>query len=255
MNGCVKKKMVSIIVPVHNAELFLKETIDCVIYQSYTHWELLLINDCSTDNSKKIYDMYKDDKRIHWIDLNKNVGPALARNYGIELAKGDYICFLDADDKWKEYKLQKQIQFMDDKQCAFSYHSYEFADDRCVPNGKKVFAKDKLSYKQALKNTIVFTSTVMFDMARISKEEIKMPNLRYVEDTATWWRIMRNGYVAYGMTEILAYYRRSSNTDSSNKLKTQRPLWNLYRKEEKLSCFYSLYCLFWKNSHAILRRI
>ena len=82
-----------------------------------------------------------------------------------------------------------------------------------------------------------------------------MPELRYVEDTATWWRILREGYVAYGLPRVLAYYRRSANTESSNKLRTQKPLWDLYRNEEKLGAFYALYCMVLKNYHAVIRRI
>ena len=250
-----QEELVSIIVPIHNSELFLSDTVNSVLNQSYKNWELILVNDCSTDNSKRVYGKYKNDKRVRWIDLDKNVGPALARNYGISIARGDYICFIDSDDVWSEEKLEKQISFMRKKKCAFSYHSYEFADSKCIPNGKKVIAKEELDYKQALKNSIISTITVMFDVRLIDKELIKMPNLRYVEDTATWWKVLRNGYIAYGIPDVMAYYRRSPNTDSSNKLRTQKPLWYLYRKVENLNPLYSLYCLFWKNSHAVLRRV
>lgn len=161
-----KNKLVSIITPVYNAEKFLDDTINTALNQTYEDWELILINDCSTDNSKKIYEKYKDDKRIKWIDLRKNSGAAIARNRGIEQSKGRYICFLDSDDLWDKKKLDNQIKFMQDKNCEFSFTSYQFADDNCIPNGKKVIVPEKINYKQALGNTTIFTSTVMFDLSK-----------------------------------------------------------------------------------------
>ena len=251
----MNNELVSIIIPVYNAEKYLEDTIKTILNQTYNNWELLLINDCSKDNSKSIFEKYASDKRITWYDQEKNSGPANARNRGIDFAKGKYICFIDADDAWDCDKLEKQISFMKKNDCAFSYHSYEFANELLVPNGKKVIAKEKLTYKKALKNNIISTITVMFDIKKIDKELIKMPNLKYVEDTATWWKILRNGYVAYGIPDVFSYYRRIPNSNSSNKLRTQKPLWNLYRREEKLNTIYAAHCLFWKNYHALIRRI
>lgn len=251
----MKKDLVSIIVPVYNAEKFLEDTILTVLNQSYTNWELLLINDCSTDSSKKIYEKYKKNKMIKWIDMECNCGPALARNKGIDMAKGRFLCFIDSDDRWDKDKLEKQIDFMKQKKCSFSYTSYEFADENCQPTGKKVIAKEKMTYKECLKNNIISTITVMFDLDMIQKDLIKMPNLKYVEDTATWWKILRNGYVAYGIPDLFSFYRRIPNSNSSNKLKTQRYLWDLYRNVEKLSIISSVYYLMMKNINALLRRI
>lgn len=252
----MKKDLVSIIIPVYNAEKYILDTIKCIQNQSYENWELILIDDCSTDGSKKIINSaIKKDKRIKYYIQMQNGGPALARNRGIDIAKGKYVCFIDADDLWDNDKIEKQVKFMKKQKCAFSYHSYEFADENCVPNGKKVVAKERLSYKKALTNNIISTITVMFDVTKIDKELIKMPDLKYVEDTATWWQILRSGYAAYGIPNLFAYYRRMPNSNSSNKLRTQKPLWNLYRNVEKLSFLKSLYCLFWKNFHAVLRRL
>lgn len=248
--------LISIIIPVYNDEKYLNDTINTVLNQTYKNWELILVDDCSVDGSKKIIDKYlKKDQRIKYYKQSKNGGPALARNKGIELAKGKYLCFLDSDDLWDNYKLQIQEKFMNEKKCAFSYHSYEFANEAGKPTGKKVIAKFSLTHKQALKNNIISTITVMFNLTLINKELIKMPDLRYVEDTATWWKILRNGYIAYGIPNIFAYYRRRINSQSSNKLRIQKKLWSLYRNEEKLDFFKSLYCLFIKNFNAIIRRI
>ena len=252
----MEKKLVSIIVPVYNAEKYLEDTINTIIRQTYGDWELLLIDDCSTDSSCEIIQKHiKKDNRIKYYKQEKNMGPACARNRGIDISEGRFVCFIDADDIWEKDKLKKQIDFMIEKKCAFSYHSYEFADCNCKPTGKRVIAKEKLTYNEALKNNIISTITVMFDMQRINKELIKMPNIKYVEDTATWWKVLRNDYIAFGIPDLYSFYRRIENSHSSNKLRTQKSLWYLYRKEEKLNIFYSVYCLFWKNANAILRRL
>ena len=250
------KDLVSIIVPVYNASKFLNDTINTVLNQTYENWELIFVDDCSVDNSIDIIsESMKNDKRIKLIKNNINKGPALSRNIGVEKAIGSFLCFLDADDLWDKDKLEKQINFMKKKECAFSYHSYEYANEFGIAKGKKVFAKKKMTYNKALKNTIISTITVMFDLTKIDKALIEMPNLIYVEDTATWWKILRNGYIAYGIPEIFSYYRRIKNSNSSNKLRTQKSLWNLYRKEEKLGFIRSFYYLSIKNFNALRRRI
>ena len=252
----MEEDLVSIVVPVYNAEKYINDTIKTVQEQTYKNWELILVDDGSKDKSKSIIKNYmKNDERIKLYCQSENGGPAIARNKGIDLAKGHFLCFQDADDLWDADKLEKQLNFMKANNYAFSYTSYEYADEKGTPNGKKVLAKEKLEYKKALKNNIISTITVMFDLSRIDKELIKMPNLKYVEDTATWWKILRNNYIAYGIPSVFSYYRRLEKTNSSNKLKTQKYLWDLYRKEEKLGTIYSVYCLFWKNTHAVLRRL
>ena len=245
--------LISIIIPVFNAEKFLKETIGTVLDQTYQTWELLLVNDCSTDKSKEIAQPFLKDKRIQWIDLEKNSGPAIARNKGIDLAKGSYICFLDADDLWEKNKLKKQLSFMKEKNCAFSFTGYEFADENGKPNGKKVHVPEKMNYKDALKNTTIWTSTVMFDISKLSKEDIKMPNIPS-EDTATWWKVLKKTDYAFGMPKVLSYYRRTKNTLSSNKIIAIKRIWSLYRKNEGYNIPKSIYYLGNYAFNAIKRR-
>lgn len=249
----MKQELISIIIPVYNAEKFLKDTIKTVNEQTYKNWELIFVNDCSTDNSENIINQYLSDK-IKLVNLDKNSGTAMARNAGIKMAKGTYIAFLDADDLWDKKKLEKQIEFMEKKECAFSFTGYEFADEKGIPNGKKVYIPLEMTYKDALKNTTISTITVMFNMNKLTKEEIYMPNVKN-EDTATWWKILRHGYVAYGLNQILSFYRRSSKTRSSNKLKSLRNTWILYRKVEQLSMLTSIYNFLYYVFNAIKRRI
>lgn len=248
--------LVSIIVPVYNAEKFIKDTITNILEQTYQNFELIIINDCSKDNSKKIIKEYeKKDKRIKLIENKKNSGAANSRNNGIKNANGRYICFLDADDKWDKDKLEKQVNFMKKKKCGFSYTSYQFANENCEPTGAKVIVPKKISYKQALKNTTIWTSTVMFDMTMLTKEEIFMPNVKS-EDTALWWKLLRTKVsYAYGMQDVFSYYRRTKGTLSSNKFEAIKRVWNLYRKQEKLGLLYSVYNFCWYAFNAVRRRI
>ncbi len=253
----MKNDLVSIVVPVYNAEKFISSTIETVINQTYFNWELLLVDDISTDNSCKIIEEYvkKYPKLTIKLFKSKEKGyAAKSRNKGIEEAKGRYICFIDADDLWEKDKLEKQVKFMKDKNCAFSFTGYEFANEEGIPNGKKVYIPEKINYKQALKNTTIWTSTVMFDMQKLLKDDIYMPVVKS-EDTATWWRILRNGYIGYGLNEILSYYRRTSGSLSANKFEAIKRIWNLYRNVENLNIFYSFYNFCFYAFNAVKRRI
>ena len=249
-------KLVSIIIPVYNASRFLEETINSIQEQTYSNWEAIFIDDCSSDNSYNLIKKYqKEDKRIKLIKNKTNSGAAVSRNNGINHAEGDYICFLDADDKWHPEKLEKQINFMQELNCEFSFTGYQFANEKCNPNGKIVSVPDKINYKQALKNTTIWTSTVMFDMNKLSKEDIHMPNIKRGQDTATWWKVLKKIKYAYGLNEVLSYYRRSEETLSSNKFIALKRTWNLYRNVEHLNIFYSIHCFFWYCINAIKRRL
>lgn len=247
--------LVSIIVPVFNAEKFIIDTINTVKNQTYKNWELIFIDDCSIDNSVNIIKKYKRDKRIKLVLNKKNSGAAITRNKGIKEAKGRYICFLDADDLWDNKKLEKQVKFMCKNDCEFSFTGYEFTDYNGVSKGKKVYVPNKINYKQALKNTTIWTSTVMFDMNKLKKEDIYMPNVRRGQDTATWWKVLKKIDYAYGLNEILSFYRRSNQTLSSNKLVALKRTWNLYRNVEHLNIFYSFYNFVFYCINALKRRI
>ena len=252
----MKKDLVSIIVPVYNASAFLHETIKTVLEQTYDNWELIFIDDCSSDDSVEIIKKYQEkDKRIILVKNEKNSGAAISRNNGIKKAKGHYLCFLDADDLWNNKKLENQIKFMKENDCAFSFTGYEFADKNGIPNGKKVYVPFKINYKKALKNTTIWTSTVMFDMKKLFKEDIYMPDVKRGQDTATWWKVLKKIPFAYGLNEILSYYRRTNESLSANKLTALKRTWNLYRNVEHLNIFSSFYNFCWYCFNAVRRRI
>ena len=248
--------MVSIIVPVYNAARYIAETIEMVNAQTYKDWELILVDDASKDDSVAVIEniIKSQGKRIRLIRKNKNEGAAAARNSGIDAASGQYIAFLDADDIWKPEKLEKQIHFMEEKEAAFSFHSYEFGDENAKPTGKIVRAPETLNFRQALSRTVIFTTTVMFDIDRIGKEIIHMPQVPS-EDTATWWRILKSGYIAYGLDENLAIYRRPKKSLSSNKLLAVERIWFLYRNIADISVPESIFYFVGWAVRATFRRI
>ncbi|MDE7417250.1 MAG: glycosyltransferase [Lachnospiraceae bacterium] len=247
--------LVSIVVPVYNAERFIAETISYVQKQTYAEWELLLVDDCSTDKSREIINRKSgEDKRIKLIVLDENAGAAKARNRGIEEACGQYLCFLDADDIWMPDKLKIELESIKNADAGFVFMGYEFADVSGAGLGKVVHVPGHITYQQALKNTTIFTSTVMIDRNKIPDEDIYMPCIAS-EDTATWWRILKKHGVGYGIDENLVKYRRSADTLSSNKLTAVRRIWNLYRRQEQLSVIRSAYYMCFWAFRAVLRRI
>ena len=245
-------ELVSIIVPVYNVEKMIQETMDSVLAQTCPHWELLLVEDCSKDNSAGVimdYMAEKGDDRIRLIHRS-----SASRNRGLNEARGRYISYLDADDLWMPEKLERQLKFMERENAAFSFTGYEFADENGIGLGKIVRVPETLSYKQALSNTTIFTTTVMFDTQKISKDMLEMPEIKS-EDTALWWKVLRTGCIAYGLDENLARYRRAGRTLSSNKLEAIRRIWNLYRKAEGLSLIRSMWHFCFWAVRAVWRRI
>lgn len=250
-----KAGLVSIIVPVYNAKRFIAETIFHVQNQTYVQWELLLVDDCSTDGSRELIRQKSgEDKRIRLIEQKVNGGAAKARNRGIQEACGQYICFLDADDIWLPDKLMVELEYIQKTQAGFVFMGYEFADVSGEGLGKVVHVPQRITYRQALKNTTIFTSTVMIDRNQIPDEDICMPDIAS-EDTATWWRILKKHGAGYGIDENLVRYRRSADTLSSNKLTAVRRIWNLYRRQEQLSVMRSAYYMCFWAFRAVLRRI
>ncbi|WP_026664237.1 glycosyltransferase family 2 protein [Butyrivibrio sp. FC2001] len=247
---------ISIVVPVYNAQDYIRETIKMVQRQTYENFELILVDDASSDKSTEIIEGVKNegDDRIKLIRTAVNKGAAFARNTGISAATGRYLAFLDADDIWKEDKLEKELAFLKEKNAAFVFTAYEFGDENANPTGRIVHVPEKLSFKEALSRTIIFTTTVMIDMEKLPKDDIYMPKIES-EDTATWWKILKGGTIAYGLDEVLAIYRRPTKSLSSNKFSAIRRIWGLYRKIAGLSVAASLFYFVGWAVRATVRRL
>lgn len=233
------EELVSIITPVYNAEDYIETTIHSVMNQTYKNWEMILINDCSTDNSESIIlDLVKKDQRLRYLKLEKNSGVAIARNKGIEISKGKYIAFLDADDIWLPNKLSTQIGFMKKHDVSFSFTNYELIDTYGKKLNKIINVPKEINYKKLLKGNVIGCSTVIYDKDKIGI--INMPSVKH-EDYATWLAILKKGHKAYGVNEILSYYRKTTTSLTGKKLKSAIWTWNIYRKSEKLSLAKSAY--------------
>ena len=241
-------KKVSVIIPVYNSSKYLNECLDSVIKQTYKNIEIILVDDNSTDNSVDIIKSY-DDKRIKLIRSHSNLGAAESRNKGIKAATGDYICFIDSDDFWKLNKLEKQVRFMKNKEFIYAGYSY-------YKKGRthRVKVPKQINYEQSLKNTTIFTSTVMFNMNKLKKEDIFMPNIYRGQDQATWWQVLKKGITAYGIDEVLAFYRVGDKSLSSNKIKALKRTWSIL-KRENLGKTKTVYCYMCYIKNAIKRRL
>lgn len=232
--------VVSIITPAYNAAAYIAETIESVFAQTYINWEMLIVNDCSKDNTAEIVQSYAaKDKRIKLINLKQNSGAAAARNTAIQNAKGRYIAFLDSDDLWKKEKLQKQIHFMQQNGYAFIYSSYEHFKGTKENIQHQVQIPKSLNYNQALKGNQIGCLTVMLDRKQIAN--IHFTTQKH-EDYILWLNILKQGITAYGIQESFALYRTgNSKSISGNKIQSALWTWKVYRESQMLSVVKSIY--------------
>ncbi|MGF9965821.1 glycosyltransferase family 2 protein [Bacillus rhizoplanae] len=221
---------VSVITPSYNSARFITETIQSVQQQTYEQWEMIIIDDGSTDDSVSIITEYiKNDSRIRLLSLKQNVGIAAARNIGLKEARGKYVAFLDSDDIWFPHKLYEQISFMKEKNVAFSYTSYCYINEDGENLDVHVQAPVALDYYDLVGNTVIGCLTVMLDRTKIP--HVEMPMIR-PEDTALWLSLLKQGYKANGLQQVLAKYRIVNNSVSRNKLKAALQYWKLLRQQE-----------------------
>lgn len=250
----MNKYLVSIVTPVYNSEKFISETIESIQSQTYRNWELLLIDDCSKDNSYEIIKNYmQNDDRIKYIKLEKNSGAAVSRNTGIKNAKGRFIAFIDSDDLWEAKKLEIQVKYMLENKLGFSFTSYRYIKEDGTRTNKIAKAPNKINYNGLLKNTIIGCSTVLIDRNIIG--DFTMPLVRRGQDTATWLQLLKKEKYAYGISEALVNYRLVGNSISSNKIKALKRTWNTYRNVEKLGLLKSSYVFCFYVFNAIKKRI
>ena len=228
--------LVSIIMPSYNTAKFIEETVNSVLNQTYTNWELIIVDDCSTDNTDEVVSQFNDE-RIKYIKNEKNSGAAISRNRALQEAKGKWIAFLDSDDVWLPEKLKKQIAFMEKNGYKFSYTKYEEIDENSKP--KNVFVSGPRKITKAGMYNFCWQGclTVMYDAETVGL--IQIEDLKKNNDYAMWLKVIKKAD-CYLLSEKLAKYRiRSGSISRHSKLKLIKHHYLLYRVGEKRSALTS----------------
>lgn len=254
MSANQSQPLVSIITPAYNCANLIVETITSVQNQTYTNWEMIIVDDCSIDNTREIIsEISKHDPRVKLLCLENNSGAAVARNTAIKAANGDYVAFLDSDDLWLPEKLDKQISFMEEHDYAFSFTKYRIMLEDGTLTDNVVNIPAEIDYHGLLKNTIIGCLTVIVNVKKTGP--IEMPNIRTRQDFALWLSILKRGVKAHGLKEELALYRKVQGSISSNKVKAAKMTFRVYRDVEKLGLFYSIYCFIHYAWNAVRKNI
>lgn len=236
--------LVSVIMPTYNCAKFISETLDSIQAQTYENWEVVIVDDCSKDNTKEIVDAYiARDPRIKYFCLDVNSGAAVARTKAMELAEGEYMAFCDSDDLWMPDKLERQLAFMKENGYAFTCTAYEQVNEQTEPLNRVIKTKKKTNYNRLLLDCPVGNSSVMYSVKQMGKFEV--PNIRKRNDDALWLQMLKKEEYIYGMPDVLMRYRIRSNSISSNKLAVIKYHWILYREIEHLNVFRSAFHICW----------
>lgn len=233
--------LITIVTPVYNSEKYLAAHLQSVQAQTHQNWEHILVDDCSKDGSETLIRSFQDkDPRIIYHKLATNQGAGVARNKAIELAKGDYIAFLDSDDLWHPEKLEKQLRFMQTNQYHFSFTDYDVIDEKGQSLNKIMRSKSHVTYQKALYKNPIGCLTVMYDVNYFGKQY--MPSIRKRQDYALWLKLLKKTD-GYGLNEALSSYRTGNDSISANKLDLIKYEWKIYREVEQLSWVKSVFFL------------
>lgn len=230
--------LVSVIIPVYNAAKTIEKTIKSTLMQSYVFLEVIVIDDCSDDNSFNIVkNMAESDSRIIVYKNLKNLGVAQTRNLGINMAKGKFIAFLDSDDVWKQSKLEKQLQYIKEKKADICYSSYEMISENNEGDKVLCVVPKEIGYYDLLKENVICCSTAIVRSELLKVYQFE--NEFFHEDFVLWLTLLKKGYKAIGIQDALIIYRMGGR--SSDKLKASKNRWIVYRKSQQLNLFFSIY--------------
>ena len=233
-------ELVSIITPTYNSEEYMGHTIESVQAQTYEAWELIVVDDGSSDGTcQLVADAAVADSRIKFFKSEENKGAAAARNKAIQESSGRYIAFLDSDDLWREDKLARQLAFMAERRAVLSYTAYEKIDERGARQGRVISVPDKIDYRGLLRASIIGCLTAVYDTKELGK--VYMPEIRRRQDYGLWLKILRQGEMAHGLNVPLAFLRKRNESLSSNKLLSAYYVWKLFREVEGLRMIPSMY--------------
>lgn len=246
------KETVAVIIPLFNSEKFMEKTINSVINQTYQNFEMILVDDCSKDETRRVAENYeKKYGNVHYFCLEQNSGAAVARNRGLEVTDARYVAFLDSDDTWECNKLEKQLNFMKKNNYAFTFSAYDTVNDDGDKIGKKIRIKEKIEYKDLLSKTMIATPTVLIDRKKTG--DLFMPLRRTGQDYAFWLLLLRNTD-AYGIDEPIVHVCKRKNSLSKNKFQNIRDVWDVQTKYENINVFFASinifrYCFYTLKKH------
>lgn len=220
--------MISIIMPAYNSEKTLEFAVRSVLAQTYTDFELIIINDCSKDKTPEIIQkMMSEDSRIQTLNNAKNSGVSITRHRGVEVAKGEWLAFLDSDDAWMPDKLEKQVALQKKTGANLLFTGSSFINAQGEKKDAILRVPEQIGYRKLLKQNLISNSSVMIRKALYQKHESMGNNMH--EDFTCWLEVLRSGETAYGIDEPLLIYRLSPTSKSGNKVKAAKMNWNTYR--------------------------
>jgi teichuronic acid biosynthesis glycosyltransferase TuaG len=252
-----QQSVVSIVTPAFNAARFIRETMESVQAQTFSHWEMIIVDDFSQDDTCEIVEKKaKEDSRIHLIRLSENGGPNAARNAAMQAANGRYVAFLDADDMWLPQKLERQLAFMQERDIAFSFTQYRKLSETGSACSDVVTIPESIDYRGLLKNTAIGCLTTMVDREKTGPfgvnrgdygvarwlSVLKLGIAVRDDDYLYWLHLLKRGFIAFGLQEDLARYRIVKSSMSRDKTKAALWMWNVYRNVENLNLPYAGWC-------------
>lgn len=233
----MKSPYITVVMPNYNGHRFVEQAIDSVLAQTYRNFELVVVDDCSKDDSLQLIKRKaKSDDRIRIITLEKNVGVANARNIGIGAAKGEYIALLDNDDLWTEDKLERQVAIAE-KSADIVYCSYDFIDEQNNEIKKPFIVPQQTNFNKMLASSVISCST-SFIKTELMQAHPFNPEF-YHEDYVLWMELLRVCPVAYGDQNVLMHYRQVEGSRSNKKGNAAKERWNIYRKALNLNLIMS----------------
>lgn len=236
----MEKSLVSIITPTYNSAKYIAETIQSVQQQTYNNWEMIIVDDGSSDNTLSIVEEFASmDIRIKSHQMKINSGPAKARNLGIAQAKGQYMTFLDADDIWFNDFIENSINTINSTDIHFVFSSYKRSNENLEFVYSDFIVPEKVSYSDILKTNSISCLTAFIDIEKLGKKS--MPEIFKRQDMGLWLQYLKQIPYAYGIQEPKAIYRIRENSLSRNKSKLLKYQWQFYREVEKLNVFQSIY--------------
>ena len=246
--------LVSIIMPSYNTGDFISETIESVLAQTYENWELIIVDDCSTDNTDEVVEKYLTDSRIEYFKNEKNSGAAVSRNRALREAKGKWIAFLDSDDLWEPTKLQKQIQFMTDNGYHFSYTNYSEIDEKSEPNGRTVTGPKKITKTGMFNYCWPGCLTVMYDAETVGL--IQIEDIKKNNDYAMWLKVCKKAK-CYLLPENLARYRKGRSGSISTHSYKALIKWHykLFREAEKQPMAVAVFNTFRNLAFGVIKKL